>query len=483
MSKQGTAIVWFRRDLRLCDNPALCEAVNNCKSVIPVYIHAPEEEAPWLPGQASNWWLHKSLSALSDSLQHAGSELIIAKGPSLTRLQEIASKTGATHLYWNRLYDPMTQARDSEIKQGMGEQGLHCHSFSSQLLIEPTTLKNKQGTPYKVFTAFWKVARQRLQEMTPPLPPINKLSAPKIPFPSLPLSSLELLSKSAWYNKFETFWQPGERGAHKQWEQFLYNSLPYYDEQRNFPAEEHTTRLSPHLHFGEITPKQLFWTLQHENDQSPGLSQSLDRLSAQLGWREFAHYTLFHFPHTATESMDSRFTKDHWNNSPDSREQLERWQRGETGIPIVDAGMKQLWQTGWMHNRVRMIVASLLTKNLGIHWLEGARWFWDTLVDADLANNTLGWQWTAGCGVDAAPYFRVFNPARQAERFDPAGRYIKTWLPEFSSADSHELINGRQPANNRLSYPLPMLDLQKTRKQTLERWQRIKTMPKPPAPH
>ncbi|MCW8944881.1 MAG: DNA photolyase family protein [Sedimenticola sp.] len=483
MNRQGTAIVWFRRDLRLCDNPALSEAVRACKIVIPIYIHAPDEEAPWSPGQASNWWLHKSLAALAESIRQAGSELIITQGPTLERLEELAVKVGATHLYWNRLYDPMTVTRDALIKQSMSERGLTCQSFNGSLLLEPSSLMNGQGTPYKVFTAFWRAANKRLREITPPLPAVSKIPTPLTPFPSTPLVALNLRTKTAWYNKFETFWEPGENGAHQQWERFLFNSLPYYDEQRNYPADESTTSLSPYLHFGEITPTQLYWTLQHEGDHSPGISQHLDRLSAQLGWREFAHYTLFHNPRTAIESLDYRFTNGIWNSSSESREQLEQWKRGETGIPIVDAGMRQLWQTGWMHNRVRMIVASLLTKNLGIHWLEGARWFWDTLVDADLANNTLGWQWTAGCGVDAAPYFRVFNPARQAERFDPAGRYIKTWLPEFSSADSHELINGRQLTNNGLNYPLPIVDLQKTRKQALERWQQIKTMPKHPAPH
>lgn len=483
VKKQGTAIVWFRRDLRLSDNPALSEAVNSCESVIPVYIHAPDEEAPWTPGRATNWWLFKSLSALSKSLRQAGSELIIAQGPTQARLAEIAKNVGATHLYWNRLYDPMTLDRDRLIKQAMHGQGLHCQSFNSHLLLEPSTLKNGQGNPYKVFSAFWRAASARLQEITPPLPPVRRISTPTNPYPSCTLESLNLLSETPWYNKFETFWVPGESSAHQQWEQFLYNSLPQYNEQRDFPAEASTTRLSPALHFGEITPKQLFWGVQHQSDQSPGFSQSLDRLSTQLGWREFAHHTLFHFPHTATESMDRRFTHHHWKNGQESRLPLERWQRGQTGIPIVDAGMRQLWQTGWMHNRVRMIVASLLTKNLGIHWLEGARWFWDTLVDADLANNTLGWQWTAGCGVDAAPYFRVFNPARQAERFDPAGRYIKTWLPELSRAESPILMHGNDACIPGLNYPTPIVDLRSTRLQALERWDAIKRTPLHPDNH
>mgnify|MGYP002712939544 CR=1 FL=1 len=475
------AIVWFRRDLRLADNPALTAALQSCDCILPVYIHAPEEEAPWKPGSASNWWLHNSLSALCDSISQTGSRLIITHGPTKEKLIEIAATTGATHLYWNRLYDPVTIERDSQIKRELHDLGIDCQSFNSNLLIEPVNVLNRQGSPYKVFTAFWRTARGMLDGIGSPLPAATQIPTPPKTVPPATLESLNLLPQNNWHEKLAAIWKPGEAGGHEQWAHFLYNNLPYYDSQRDFPAEESTTSLSPHLHFGEITPRQLFWSLQHQADQAPGIGQHLDRLSAQLGWREFAHYTLFHFPHSATESLDSRFASNIWHNGRDNRELLERWQRGETGIPIVDAGMRQLWQTGWMHNRVRMIVASLLTKNLGIHWLEGARWFWDTLVDADLANNTLGWQWTAGCGVDAAPYFRVFNPARQAERFDPAGRYIRTWLPELATADNRILMNGRHAADNGIDYPPPMLDLQKTRKQALERWELIKRNPKNPA--
>mgnify|MGYP002713141694 CR=1 FL=1 len=474
MSKTGTALVWFRRDLRLDDNPALNAALEQCQQVIPVYIHAPEEEAPWTPGAASRWWLHHSLHALRESLQKAGSDLLILRGPSQERLLQLARQSAASHLFWNRCYEPVTIERDRRIKQHLSGEGIICRSFNANLLSEPGSILTGQGTPYRVFTAYWKSARHRLPELSAPVPGPKRLETPPVSPPGLHPDKLELLPAIPWYRGFSAVWEPGESGAWQAWSRFINDGLEGYDSQRDFPGIEGTSRLSPHLHFGEISPRRMLWDIRHRMDREPAYSRHHECYLGQIGWREFAHYTLFHFPHSADHSLDSRFDDAAWTMNESTTGQLQRWQRGETGIPIVDAGMRQLWQTGWMHNRVRMIVASFLTKNLGIHWREGARWFWDTLLDADLANNSLGWQWTAGCGVDAAPYFRVFNPARQAERFDNASRYIHHWLPELADADTFILRHGRPGSESPLDYPLPLVDLNQSRREALQRWDRIK---------
>lgn len=473
MDRTDTALVWFRRDLRLADNPALTAAVNQCARVIPLYIHAPDEAAPWIPGRASNWWLHHSLCALQRELHQAGAKLIIATGPTLERLQHIVRQTGATHLFWNRNYDPASMSRDRDIKQRLTGQGLSCQSFNANLLSEPASILTGQGTPYKVFGAYWRTVSGQLHQIPPPLPPVRRISSPSKDLPTLSPGDLALLPRIPWDSGFHSVWQTGEQAALERWEQFLLHALPAYGRLRDFPDRDGTSRLSPHLHFGEISPRQLLWGLRQQADQSPATVTHLERLHSQLGWREFAHYTLYHSPRSANQSLDRRFEKLAWKADDEQDAELQAWQRGETGIPIVDAGMRELWQTGWMHNRVRMLVASLLTKNLGIHWLQGARWFWDTLVDADLANNSLGWQWSAGCGVDAAPYFRIFNPATQAKRFDPEGRYIKRWLPELTGAGKNVLYSGRL-SDEPFDYPLPILDLSRSRRDALQRWERIK---------
>lgn len=474
MSRTGTALVWFRRDLRLNDNPALCAALEQCERVIPVYIHAPEEETPWIPGAASRWWLHHSLHALRQSLQEVGSELIILPGPSQLRLLAIARQTGASQLFWNRCHEPAMIQRDWRIKRELGDAGLSCHSLNGNLLSEPGRILTTKGTPYRVFTAYWKRASRHLSELLSPIPPPARLETPPTPFPGLHPDDLELLPVIPWYRGFDALWEPGESGALRAWSRFVEDGLTTYDSQRDFPGVEGTSRLSPYLHFGEISPRRMLWDIRQRMDREPAFYRHLECYLGQIGWREFAHYTLYHFPHSANQSLDSRFDNTAWQANDSQHEQLRRWQRGETGIPIVDAGMRQLWQTGWMHNRVRMIVASLLTKNLGIHWLEGARWFWDTLLDADLANNSLGWQWTAGCGVDAAPYFRVFNPARQAGRFDNTARYIRQWLPELAKADLSTLHHGRSGSDSPIDYPLPLVDLKQSRREALQRWEQIR---------
>jgi len=423
-------LVWFRLDLRLADNPALDAAVEHGRPVVPVFIWAPGEEDPWAPGAASRWWLHQSLQALDTALRLAGSRLILRCGRSLETLRALVGETGAAAVVWNRRYEPALTARDTRIKEALRADGLEVTSFNSALLNEPWTIANKAGRPFQVFTPFWRHCMSLAEPAAPSRPPGKLRSLARWP-KSDPLTSLELEPKIDWAGGLQSAWQPGEAGAHQNLERFCREAFAHYAGNRNRPDQPGTSRLSPHLHFGEIGPRQIWHGLQQFARDS-GLPETVWRGSqflAEVGWREFAHHLLHHFPRTPVEPLRPEFAQFPWRTHADW---LRSWQRGRTGYPIVDAGMRELWGTGWMHNRVRMIVASFLVKDLLISWQEGARWFWDTLVDADLASNTLGWQWTAGCGADAAPYFRIFNPVSQGEKFDPDGAYVRRWVPELA---------------------------------------------------
>ncbi len=422
-------LVWFRRDLRLTDNPALAQAVADARRVIAVYIHAPEESDPWRPGAASDWWLHHSLAALEHDLRVRGCRLIVRAGPTLATLQSLVRETGAGAVYWNRLYEPALAERDTKIEHELRESGVSAQSFNAALLFEPREFLSGQKAPYRVFTAFWRAGAARLADLPPPQPAPKRLPGAGDDLASLPIEQLDLLPRIAWDQGFR-IWQPGEAGALARLARFQEEGVASYPDDRNRPDLEGSSRLSPHLHFGEIGPRQVLAAIVQRAAGSGATMRGADTFVKEIGWREFAHHLLHHFPHTTERPLDARFEQYPWIRDAAA---LESWQHGRTGIPIVDAGMRELWSTGWMHNRVRMIVASFLTKNLRIHWLEGARWFWDTLLDADLANNTLGWQWTAGCGADAAPYFRVFNPVLQAHRFDPQRQYIRRWVPEIAA--------------------------------------------------
>jgi deoxyribodipyrimidine photo-lyase len=422
--------VWFRSDLRLADNPALAAAIQRGGPVVPVFIHAPEEEAPWAPGGASRWWLHQSLRDLDAALRERGSRLVLRRGPALETLRAVARETGANAVFWNRRYEPAVIARDAKAKEALKAEGLDAHSFNAALLHEPWTVQNQSGRPFQVFTPFWKHCLAKA-DPSEPLPAPRRIPAPEKWPKSLSLDALDLEPRIDWAAGMRAAWQPGEAGAQKQLDRFLSKAFTDYSENRNRPDLAGTSRLSPHLHFGEINPRQI-WHGVRRMAEKRGLPLAQWRSSqflAEVGWREFAHHLLFHFPHTSAEPLRAEFTKFPWRKDAAS---LQAWQRGRTGYPIVDAGMRELWATGWMHNRVRMIVASFLVKDLLLSWQEGAAWFWDTLVDADLAQNTLGWQWTAGCGADAAPYFRVFNPLSQGEKFDPHGGYVRRWCPELA---------------------------------------------------
>ncbi|MEZ5437972.1 MAG: deoxyribodipyrimidine photo-lyase [Lysobacteraceae bacterium] len=424
------ALVWFRRDLRLADNPALQAALDAGLAPIPVYLHAPHEESPWEPGAASRAWLAKSLAVLSKDLASRGSRLIVRRcDSSLDALLQLQAETGAEAVFWNRLYEPALIARDSEIKSALRGQGLRAESFGAALLREPWEVETGQGEPYRVFTPFWKKLSAELRSVSVSDAP-KRLSGVPDGIEGLDVSQgdpLALVPSPRWDKGFWDHFEPGEAGAAKQLKAFLDSAVSGYGEDRDFPAATGTSRLSPYLHFGEISPRQALATIQRAGLDADGGAKAFVR---ELGWREFSHHLLYHFPKSAEENFNPRMEPFEWASAEEDK--LDAWQRGRTGIPIVDAGMRELWATGWMHNRVRMIVASLLTKNLRYHWRHGADWFWDTLVDADLASNTQGWQWTAGTGADAAPYFRIFNPVTQAERFDPDGDYIRRWVPELT---------------------------------------------------
>ena len=472
----STLIVWFRSDLRVADHPALQHALERGERMVPVYIHAPEELAPWQPGAASRWWLHHSLTALDHTLARLGSRLIIRRGHSGEALRTLARECGASEVHWNRAYEPAAVRRDETATEQLRADGVQTYAHHAGLLFEPGDVRNKQGGPYRVFTPFWRASRH-----IAPSPPLGSPHAlPPLPahMDALTISQLELLPKKAWYGGLQETWQPGEIGAHQRLQAFCQSALAHYPQWRDLPDRPGTSRLSPYLHFGEITARQIAWTLHDyaERAKNPGITQAVEALQRQLVWREFAHHLLHHFPHTSDAPFDERYAAFPWRKD-DAR--LHAWQRGHTGIPIVDAGMRQLWQTGWMHNRVRMITASLLVKNCGIHWLDGARWFWDTLTDADLANNSLNWQWVAGCGADAAPYYRIFNPLVQAKRYDADGRYVRRWLPELAALPDRWLHQPWRAPAKVLSaagvriggtYPAPIVDLTASSREALASW-------------
>ena len=422
-------IVWFRQDLRLADHPALAAACAR-GVVIPVFIWSPEEEGKWPPGAASRWWLHQSLASLGDALGSRNSRLLLRSGDALCALRDVLAKTGATAVYWSRRYEPAAIERDARVKKALRESGCEAESFKAALLHEPWELKTGAGGPYQVFTPFWRVCL-KMPEPPRPLPVPAQIPAPNAWPASETLAAFNLEPKVDWATGLRAGWRPGEAGAQAQLDKFVTGAASSYATGRDLPATEGTSRLSPHLHWGEISPRQIWHALGATaiRRSGGGDESSADVFRREIGWREFAHHLLYHFPRTPEKPLRAEFERLEWARSAKA---LGAWQRGRTGYPIVDAGMRELWTTGWMHNRVRMIVASFLTKDLLLPWQQGAKWFWDTLVDADLANNTLGWQWSAGCGADAAPFFRIFNPVSQGEKFDAGGSYVRRWVPELA---------------------------------------------------
>ncbi len=430
-------IVWFREDLRLDDNPALFTACQQAQHVIPIYIFDVKNTGNWPLGAASRWWLERSLVSLQNELRTQRSDLLVFKGESGEVLNQVIKVSKACAVYWNRCYAPAQTERDKKIKMKLKNSGVEAISLMGNLLIEPWKLFNKSNQPYKVFTPYWKRVKEELISQ-PPAAYDFATTIPSLPkqLPeSLPIEALNLYaSKIDWAQDFSDYWQPGVKGVEKAKSAFMDQDIFKYSDQRDIPDIDGTSRLSPHLHFGELSVNQLwleiYQSMQTQSCQNKEQSWSYLR---QLAWRDFSQYLLFHFTHIDQQPFRPEFDAFPWQQD---QALLEKWQQGQTGYPLIDAGMRQLWQTGWMHNRVRMVCASFLTKHLLIHWHQGAKWFWDTLVDADLANNSCGWQWVAGSGADAAPYFRIFNPMMQSKKFDPQGHYIRRWVTELSKLDT-----------------------------------------------
>jgi deoxyribodipyrimidine photo-lyase len=424
----ATTIVWLRHDLRLDDHAALSAAVGQKANVIPVYVWSPEDEAGWPSGAASRWWLHHSLLALDEQLRRLGSRLIVRRGPALEQLSQLAAETGAQAVLWGRRYEPAAIARDTRVKTGLKQLGISAESFNTTLLHEPWEIATKEKKPYQVFTPFSKACLSR-GVISEPLVAPQSLNSPSQWPSSVKIDELELLPKLSWAAEFAQHWTPGEAGATARVERLVADVIRAYVDRRDRPDIDGVSGLSPHLHFGEVSARQV-WHVGRRLQASLPIHErdAIDGFLRQLLWREFAFHLLYHFPQTPERPLREKYAAFPWR---DDREALRAWQRGRTGYPIVDAGMRQLWHTGWMHNRVRMIAGSFLVKDLLLSWQAGAEWFWDTLVDADLPNNTMGWQWIGGCGADAAPYFRIFNPVSQGEKFDPLGNYVRRWVPEL----------------------------------------------------
>lgn len=400
--------------------------------MIPVFILDEAGEGRWAPGAASRWWLHASLEALGIALAERGAKLVLARGEAASVLRELRRETGARAVLWNRRYEPALRARDERIAAECAAEGVEAGIGRGSLLFEPAAVANREGRPFQVFTPFWRHCLD--------LPVEAPLRSSRGPWPapaawprSLALAELALRPTIPWAAGFDAVWTPGEAGALAQLKRFVGEGMEGYAAERDRPDRRGTSQLSPHLHFGELSPRQIWAAIRAVSHESgvfpPGRGAAV--FLAEVGWREFAHHLLWHFPGTPESPLREKFARFPWAEDPGGR-RLKAWRRGRTGYPIVDAGLRQLWRTGWMHNRVRMVVASFLVKHLRLPWQEGAAWFWDTLVDADLANNTLGWQWSAGCGADAAPYFRIFAPVRQGEKFDPDGAYVRHWVPELA---------------------------------------------------
>jgi deoxyribodipyrimidine photo-lyase len=453
-------LLWFQHDLRLTSNPALDWALQRGSPLSAVYVHSPAEEAPWEPGPASRWWLHHSLQRLSADLRQHGIKLAFFRANSVEIIPQLATACSADAVVWTNRHEPRRIEHENVIERQLHGQGITVQRFQDGLLTGPGQfLTATSNTPYKVFTPFYRRLRRELSlaetSQHDESPAWTSISPVPLQTGSASLEELGLLDEHCWHEKLHRHWSPGEADALRRLDRFVSDALSNYGEQRDIPASDGTSSLSPHLHFGEISPRQIVNTLAPLIEFHGGnMATAAEGFLRQLLWREFARYILWHFPETSSEPMNRKFTPSFWKND---KAGLHRWQRGTTGIPIVDAGMRQLWETGWMHNRVRMLVASLLTKNMGIPWQQGARWFWETLVDADLANNSMGWQWVAGCGVDAAPYFRIFNPHTQARRFDPGQTYTKHWLQN-------------QPAQPPVE---PVVDLAASRSKALDRYNRL----------
>lgn len=479
--ESSVALVWFRNDLRLADNEALDAALRSHSHVVALYVHAPEEEGIWEIGSASKWWLHHSLAALDKSLASIGNRLIVCLGPTASAIKRIAKESSATAVYFNKRYEPWAQEQERQVILSLSKIHLKVHVSRGNLLFDPEQVRTKDGNPYKVFTPFWKT----LLEATEPAQPLiipKSIPSPQTTTQGLELEELGLLPTKNWANGIAESWTPGESGAQASLREFLLHSLDKYPSGRDRPDQSSVSRMSPHLHFGELSARTIWHAVKNHSLSTPQSGAAAECYLRELAWREFAYHLLFHYPQTTAEPLRQEFKSFPWSKDNGL---LSAWKEGKTGYPIVDAGMRELWHTGWMHNRVRMIVASFLVKDLLISWQRGAQWFWDTLVDADMANNTLGWQWAAGCGADAAPYFRIFNPTLQGEKFDPDGLYVSRWVPELAKLPRTWIhrpwlappdVLAKASIELGKTYPHPLVDHAIARKRALAAFESIRAV-------
>lgn len=451
---QNPMIVWFRQDLRLEDNPALSEACKTGRPIIPLYILDEKHPGKWKMGGASFWWLCNSLRSLQKRLQACGSALFTFRGDPLKILPELIAKYDVGDVYFNRCYEPYALQRDRKLLELLP----HVESFNGSLLFEPWEIKNLQKEPFKVFTPFWKKTAEVASSLERPL------TAPeKILTKFIDAEPLDAWQPADPFSQLGAHWEVGEHAAHLKLKRFMAKGLEKYGVERDFPTSDASSGLSPHLHFGEISPRFIY----HAAKKEPHCEKFL----SEIGWREFCYYQLYHFPTLPDSPWRAEFAHFGWEENADW---LQKWQQGQTGYPIVDAGMRELWHTGIMHNRVRMITASFLIKDLFIPWQQGQEWFWERLVDADLANNAANWQWVAGCGFDAAPFFRIFNPTLQGEKFDAQGVYIKQWVPELAKVPE-KWIHQPWKAGIELDYPKPLVNHHEARDRALAEFKALRS--------
>lgn len=472
-------LVWFRDDLRLSDHPALHAALRTGQPLICVYVLDEQSAGRRAHGGASRWWLGQSLRAFDQGLRRFGQRLILRRGAAADVVPALAQESGASAAFWNRRYDQAGMAIDDAVIARLRKNGVSGGTLPGGLLTEPQRIANQGGGPMKVFTPFWK----KLLALGPPRKP---LAAPADLPPAVSIASDSLEEwaleprRPDWAGGLRETWTAGEAAARDRLRAFL-DQIAGYAENRDRPDRPATSRLSPHLRFGEISPNDVFHAIRFHADAGEAPATDAGKFLSELGWREFSYHLLHHFPDLATKNFQPRFDNFPWQSDAD---QLRAWQKGLTGYPIVDAGMRQLWRTGWMHNRVRMIAASFLVKHLLIDWRYGERWFWDTLVDADPANNPASWQWVAGSGADAAPYFRIFNPVLQAEKFDPHGTYVRQWVPELARLPD-KLVHKPWAATDLeladcgivlgKTYPRPIVDHEIARKRALAAFQQTRS--------